>query len=307
MEKPSYLQLHRQGTLGERVEKAVAVLNACRLCPHECGVNRLAGERGICRTGRHAKVASYHAHFGEEAPLVGRFGSGTIFISSCNLFCLFCQNYEISHLSEGVEVAPEQMAAMMLRLARKGCHNINFVTPTHVVPQILEGLLIAAEEGLDVPLVYNSGGYDSVETLKLLEGIFDIYMPDFKFWDSQQAARFCRAVDYRERAVEAIREMHRQVGDLELDSNGIALRGLLVRHLVMPHNLAGTPDVMRFLADEISINTYVNIMDQYRPCYRSAEDRLINRPVTGEEFNRAVASAEAAGLRRLDPLGRFLF
>ncbi len=301
MERPSYLQLHRKGTLRERVEKAVALLEACRLCPHECGVDRLAGERGICRTGRHAKVASFSPHFGEEAPLVGRCGSGTIFISSCNLFCSFCQNYEISHRGEGIEVEPEQMAALMLRLALTGCHNINFVTPTHVVPQILEGLLIAAEEGLDVPLVYNSGGYDSVETLQILDGIVDIYMPDFKFWDPQQAGRFCRAFDYRERAVEAIREMHRQVGDLEIDSEGIAVRGLLVRHLVMPGDVAGTAEVMRFLAEEISVHTYVNIMDQYRPCYRAHDDRLINRRVTREEFSRAVAAAEAAGLRRIDP------
>jgi putative pyruvate formate lyase activating enzyme len=300
MREPSYLRLHRRGELGERIAQGVELLRCCRLCPRECGVDRLSGEKGFCGTGRKAKVASYNAHFGEEAPLVGMFGSGTIFFSSCNLLCSFCQNYDISHLAQGVEVKPEQLAEIMLRLAGSGCHNINFVTPTHVVPQILEGLILAVEQGLDVPLVYNTGGYDNVETLKILDGIFDIYMPDLKFWAKKWAERFCGAPDYREKAVKAIKEMHRQVGDLEIDEKGIAIRGLLVRHLVMPNGVANTEEVMKFLADEISAETYVNVMDQYRPCYKAKEDRLINRRITGEEFQKAIDSARKAGLKRLD-------
>ncbi|MCX5852634.1 MAG: radical SAM protein [Deltaproteobacteria bacterium] len=306
MGEPSYLALHREGTLKKRVDEALACLKECRLCPRECGIDRLADERGFCGTGRYAKVASAGPHFGEETPLVGRGGSGTIFFSSCNLLCSFCQNYDISHLKEGVEVDAGDLALMMMRLSRSGCHNINFVTPTHVVPQILEGLLAAVEHGISVPLVYNTGGYDSVETLKLLDGVIDIYMPDFKFWYASRAERFCRASDYRERAIDAIREMHRQVGDLVLDAGGIAERGLLVRHLVMPNDVAGTGEVMKFLAGRISPDTYVNVMDQYRPCFRADTDAMINRPVTGAEFRRAVEAAREAGLTRLDPRKRFM-
>jgi putative pyruvate formate lyase activating enzyme len=267
-------------------------------------VNRLEGEIGYCRTGRKAKVASFNAHFGEEGPLVGRYGSGTIFISSCNLLCIFCQNYDISHQAEGTLIEPEQVAAMMLHLAERGCHNINFVTPTHVVPQIIEALALAIEQGLRVPLVYNSGGYDSKETLKLLDGIFDIYMPDFKFWEGKWADRFCNAPDYREMAAEAIKEMHRQVGDLILDEEGIAVKGLLVRHLVMPGEVAGTRQIMEFLAKEISPNTYVNVMDQYRPCGSADKDEFINRRLTSREYKDAVDAAKKAGLTRLDPRER---
>jgi len=305
--EPSYLRLYREGELKERIKKALALLQACSLCPRQCGVNRLEGEKGFCQTGRKARVASYSPHFGEEAPLVGRDGSGTIFISSCNLLCSFCQNYEISHLREGADVDPEQIAYMMTELAARGCHNINFVTPTHVVPQILEAMVPAIEKGLRVPLVYNSGGYDRKETLELLEGVFDIYMPDFKFWDSEWARRYCDAPDYREVATEAIREMHRQVGDLQMDENGIASRGLLVRHLVMPNQVAGTEEIMNFLAREISPNTYVNVMDQYRPCGEAHNDELINRRLTAQEFRDALSAARTAGLSRLDPRERFRF
>ena len=267
-------------------------------------MNRIQGERGFCKTGRKARVASYNAHFGEEAPLVGIFGSGTIFISSCNLLCSFCQNFEISHQREGVDVTAEQLAAMMLDLAGRGCHNINFVTPTHVVPQILEALPGAIEGGLRVPLVYNSSGYDAVETLRLLDGVFDIYMPDFKFWDPDWANRFCKAPDYKEVAVAAIKEMHRQVGDLILDDEGIGSRGLIVRHLVMPNNLAGTEKTMAFLADEISTNTYVNVMDQYQPCGEAHRDPLINRRLEMREFRDATNAAKRAGLKRLDQRDR---
>lgn len=305
--EPSYLKLCHEGELAGRIERALGLMESCRLCPRECGVNRLEGEVGFCGTGRRASVASFNAHFGEESPLVGRHGSGTIFFSSCNLLCSFCQNYEISHLAEGTEVGPEQLAAMMIRLARQGCHNINFVTPTHVVPQILEALLKAVEQGLDVPLVYNSGGYDSEETLRLLDGVFDIYMPDFKFWDGKMAERFCDAPDYREAAVKAVGEMHRQVGDLKLDSEGIAFRGLLVRHLVMPNNVAGTAKVMEFFAEKVSTDTYMNVMDQYRPCGTADRDELINRRLSSREYREAVDAATKAGLTRLDERDRVRF
>lgn len=299
--EPSYLKLYRSGELSGRVEKLLGLLASCRLCPRKCGVNRLEGETGFCETGRKARVASYNAHFGEEDPLVGRYGSGTIFLSSCNLRCSFCQNYDISQAAGGMEVEPGELAAMMCRLAEAGCHNINFVTPTHVVPQIVEALVPAVEQGLSVPLVYNSGGYDSVETVALLEGIFDIYMPDFKFWDNHQAERFCHAADYREAAVNSITEMHRQVGDLQVDDEGIATRGLLVRHLVMPNQVAGTEKIMAFLSDRISKNTYVNVMDQYRPCGTAEKDDLINRRLSAEEYRSALDAARKSGLTRLDP------
>lgn len=279
-------------------------MRSCRVCPRECGVNRLEGEEGFCKTGRKAKVASFNAHFGEEAPLVGRHGSGTIFLSACNLLCSFCQNYEISHMREGTEVDPPQMALLMVQLAQRGCHNINFVTPSHVAPQLLEALPYAIEMGLRVPLVYNSGGYDRRETLELLDGVFDIYMPDFKFWDGRWAKRYCDAPDYREVAVEAILEMHRQVGDLVNDVDGVAVRGLLVRHLVMPNGLAGTDQVMDFLSKRISPNTYVNVMDQYRPCGEAHSDEFLKRRLSSLEFSDAMDAARRAGLKRLDPRDR---
>lgn len=282
----------------------MSILESCHLCPRECGVNRLKGEIGFCGTGSKAGVASYNAHFGEEAPLVGSHGSGTIFFGSCNLLCSFCQNYDISHLSEAVEVEPERLAAMMIHLAEGGCHNINFVTPSHVVPQIIEALILAVDEGLRVPLVYNSSGYDLKETLELLDGIFDIYMPDFKFWEWKWADRFCKAPDYRDVATKAIREMHRQVGDLMMDNEGIGLRGLLVRHLVMPDRVSGADKITEFLAEEISQDTYVNIMDQYRPCGVADQDKFINRRITTQEYRDAVDSAKRAGLTRLDSRSR---
>jgi putative pyruvate formate lyase activating enzyme len=302
--EPSYLKLFREEGLSERIEKAVALMASCSLCPRECGTNRLEGDLGICETGRKAIVSSYNAHFGEESPIVGRYGSGTIFMGGCNLLCSFCQNYEISHLKEGVEVGPEQMASMMIHLAERGCHNINFVTPTHVVPQLLEALAQAAEQGLNIPLVYNSSGYDKKETLEILDGIIDIYMPDFKFWDGNWAERYCQASDYSERAKEALKEMHRQVGDLVIDDQGLAVRGLLVRHLVMPDDIAGSEKVFEFIADEISPNTYVNVMDQYRPCGDAHKDEYINRRLSSREFRNATAAARRAGLTRLDSRDR---
>jgi len=300
MNEPSYLKLSKEGQLLKRVEEATKLLKGCILCPRQCAVDRSNNEKGFCQTGRKAKVASYNAHFGEEAPLVGRFGSGTIFFSFCNLRCSFCQNYEISHLGEGIEMEPKDLAAIMLALQSKSCHNINLVTPTHVVPQILEALLLAVDNGLHIPIVYNSGGYERLETLKLLRGIIDIYMPDFKFWDKKWADRYCHAPDYREVVVGAFKEMHAQVGDLKIDSNGIAVRGLLVRHLVMPHGIAGTKDIMEFISNEISDNTYVNVMDQYRPCGSAYQDEYLNNRISANEYSMAVKWAKNAGLKRLD-------
>jgi putative pyruvate formate lyase activating enzyme len=300
MADPSYLKLYREGELSKRIEKALALLSPCRLCPRNCGVDRLKGEKGFCKTGRKARIASYNAHFGEEAPLVGDHGSGTIFISSCNLLCSFCQNFDISHQNEGLDAEPEQIALMMLELAERGCHNINFVTPTHVVPQILEALNLAIARGLNIPLVYNSGGYDAQETIGLLDGIFDIYMPDFKFWNNQWTQRFCRVSDYREIAIAAIKEMHSQVGDLFLNEQGLAMRGLLLRHLVMPKGIADTAEIMAFLAKEISSDTYVNVMDQYHPCGNAFKDEYLNHRLTSQEFREARQAALHAGLKRLD-------
>lgn len=299
MHTPGYLKLYREGTLKVRIEQAVSALSVCTLCPRECGADRTKGRPGFCKTGRKARVASFGPHFGEESPLVGSHGSGTIFFSSCNLLCTFCQNYDISHLAHGSEATPEELASMMVELADSGCHNINFVTPSHVIPQILEALPCAIEQGLKVPLVYNTGGYDKVESLKLLEGICDIYMPDFKFWDSAWSERYCRAPDYRDVALKAIKEMHAQVGDLVIE-HGIAVKGLLLRHLVMPNGVAGTEEIMRFIAESISRHTYVNVMNQYRPCYTSMGDEIIGRSLTIGEYTRAVQAARTAGILRLD-------
>jgi len=300
MWEPVYLETHRQGLLQPKVDAARDILNQCNLCPHNCLVDRHHGELGVCRTGDKPVVSSYGPHFGEEDPLVGRNGSGTIFFTHCNLFCIFCQNYEISHGGQGEEISARDLASIMIHLQQRGCHNINFVTPSHQVAQILEALPIAIEAGLNVPLVYNSGGYDAVETLKLLDGVVDIYMPDFKFWDPEVAGQLCAAQDYPERAREAFKEMHRQVGDLVLDELGIARRGVLVRHLVLPDNLAGTDQVMKFLAEELSPNTYVNVMAQYRPCGRAFDHPSLGRLPTQEEQIEAQEAARRAGLSRLD-------
>ncbi|MFZ5761462.1 MAG: radical SAM protein [Thermodesulfobacteriota bacterium] len=297
---PAYLQLHARGELAARAAAARELLACCTLCPRRCKVNRLAGERGVCRTGSQAEVASYGPHFGEESVLVGHGGSGTIFLSHCNLGCVFCQNYEISHLGEGVATPPAQLAAMMVSLQKQGCHNINFVTPSHVVVQLLEAVALAADKGLSVPLVYNTSGYDEVETLRLLDGVVDIYMPDFKFWLKTSAARYCQAADYPEVARLAIAEMHRQVGDLVVDGQGLAQRGLLVRHLVMPEGLAESREIFRFLARGISADTYVNVMEQYRPCGQAFKYPPIDRPLDHGEYLEAVRLAKAAGLHRLD-------
>ena len=263
-------------------------------------MNRLKGELGKCSTGRQALVSSFGPHFGEEAPLVGNGGSGTIFFAFCNLKCCFCQNYTISQLGEGRDVEARELAGMMLSLERRGCHNINLVSPTHVVPQILEALETAVEAGLSVPLVYNSGGYDAVGTLKLLDGIFDIYMPDMKYSDGQNALRFSGINEYPQMNRAAVNEMHRQVGDLRLDANSVATRGLLVRHLVLPDGLAGTDEVCRFLSHEVSTNTYLNVMAQYHPCYRAYDVPELARSISRKEFVEAIETARSYGLHRLD-------
>jgi len=298
--KAAYLKLHQSGELQHRIDRAYEMLRECMICPRECGVNRLEDELGVCRTGKDALVSSLSPHFGEESPLVGQHGSGTIFMTNCNLKCIFCQNYDISHLEGGRKVTIEQFGGMMLMLQERGCHNINIVTPTHVVPQMLAALQIAVEGGLTVPLVYNCGGYESVETLKLLDGVVDIYMPDFKYADAEVGEQLSKAKDYPEVAKAALKEMHRQVGDLAMDERGIAQRGLLVRHLVLPNGLAGTPEAMRFLAEEISPNTYINVMAQYRPCFKAGEYAEINRRPTNKEYQDAVQTTLDAGLKRLD-------
>jgi putative pyruvate formate lyase activating enzyme len=296
----AYLELHRSGKLRERVNAALSLLGKCSVCPRTCGVDRLAGDTGKCRTSRDAMVSSYGPHFGEESPLVGKYGSGTIFFTSCNLSCVFCQNYPISHLAEGQKVSKDELAYIMLSLQARGCHNINLVSPTHVVPQILEALELGVESGLHLPLVYNSGGYDSVETLRILDGIVDIYMPDMKYDDAGIARELSGIEDYPEVNKAAIKEMHRQTGDLDINQEGVARRGILVRHLVLPHRLAGTKGIVDFLSEEISCNTYVNIMGQYRPCYKALEIPGLGRGISSAESQEALSLARQAGLSRLD-------
>jgi putative pyruvate formate lyase activating enzyme len=301
----AYLELYRSGKLAERVEAARALLKNCRLCPRHCGINRLANEKGQCRTGKLAAISSYGPHFGEEAPLVGTSGSGTIFFANCNLKCLFCQNYTISQLGDGNEITREELAKIMLALQDRGCHNINLVSPTHVVPQILEALEIAINLGLRLPLVYNSGGYDASETLEILDGIVDIYMPDMKYDDEKIAEELSGVKNYPSINRTALKEMHRQVGDLRIDEDGTAVRGLLIRHLVLPNELAGTEEIMKFIADEISPNSYVNVMSQYHPYYKAFSIRQLNRPLSRQEFLKAVNSAVTAGLNRLDRMSDY--
>lgn len=296
----AYIKTFDEGLFVEKIDAAYRLLEECSICPRNCGSNRIKGETGFCRAGLLPKVASYSPHFGEERPLVGYHGSGTIFLTHCNLGCTFCQNYSISHLDEGHEVTPEKLAKLMINLQQLGCHNINFVSPTHYAPQILKSILKAIELGLHVPLVYNTGGYDSVKTLKLLDSVFDIYMPDFKYTLPEVSELYSLAPDYPEKAKFALQEMHRQVGDLMINDQGIALRGLLVRHLVLPQGLAGTTEAMRFLASEISKNTYVNIMAQYHPCGEIPPGSPMARRITKDEYTQAIRAAQSEGITRLD-------
>ncbi|MEW6178560.1 MAG: radical SAM protein [Chloroflexota bacterium] len=298
--KPAYLFLLESGEFKQRIEQAYVHLQACDVCPLKCGVNRLEGQTGVCKTGLKAQVSSFGAHLGEEKPLRGWGGSGTIFFARCNLRCVFCQNFEISQMGEGSEVEPEELAEIMLTLQQTGCHNINLVSPTHVVPQIIAAVFIAAKAGLRLPLVYNSGGYDSLEMLALLDGVVDIYMPDMKYGDDETARRYSKVPNYVAVNRAAVREMHRQVGDLQVDERGIAQRGVLVRHLVLPNQLAGSEKVLQFLVEEISKNVYLNLMDQYYPAYRSSAYPELNRPITSQEYQQVVELAHRLGLNRLD-------
>lgn len=295
----SYRTLLRSGELYERVARARERLADCRVCPRHCGVNRPGGELGTCLVGAKALVASAGPHHGEEFPVRGWYGSGTIFFAGCNLRCLYCQNADISHAPNRDELGSEALAAVMLQLEEEGCHNINLVSPSHQVPQVLEGLLAAAQRGLRLPIVYNTSAYDDVEMLRLLDGIVDVYMPDLKYADADAGRRLSKVPDYPAAAQAAIKEMHRQVGDLVVNEDGLAVRGLLVRHLVLPGGLAGTAEVMRFLADEISRDTYVNVMDQYHPAAKAFRLPVLNRPVRAGEVADAIDLARAAGLWRI--------
>lgn len=298
MHEPGYLSLLFSGELENRVTTLKNMLKNCVLCPHQCSVNRLEGERGYCKTLENCVVSGAETHFGEERELVGTYGSGTIFFSYCNLSCVFCQNYEISSCGEGQALNSKQLAEIMLSLQNRGCHNINLVSPSHIVPQIVEAIFLSAQKGLQIPIIYNTNGYDLTDTLKLLEGIVDIYMPDIKFSDDQTAFEYLKVKDYYKIAKNAVKEMFRQVGDLKTDDMNVAYKGLLIRHLVMPQNLAGTDKIMDFIAKELSPNTYVNVMGQYYPAYKSYEYNELNRGITLDEYKQAIDSAKLAGLKR---------
>ena len=301
--KPSYLGLEE---LDERVESLYEILKSCELCPRKCNVNRLEGEKGFCKAGKELKISAHFPHFGEEEPLVGKNGSGTVFLANCNLRCVYCQNYEISHLGIGEEVSVDKAAKIMLELQRLGCHNINLVTPTHYAPQLVKAIKIAAENGLRLPIVWNCGGYENVEIIKLLDGIVDIYMPDIKYSSREVAERYSKAPDYFDRCKEAVREMYNQVGDLKI-KEGIAYRGLLIRHLVLPNGLAGSEEVLKFIA-ELSKNSYVNIMAQYRPEGEAFKYEELNRRPTRDEFLKVIELAVELGLTRgLQPKHLFWF
>jgi putative pyruvate formate lyase activating enzyme len=298
-EHPSYLRLYREGTLRERAEELLSIYRNCALCPRDCRVDRTKGELGKCRATASVKVSSAFPHFGEEPPLVGTDGSGTIFFAHCGLRCLYCQNHDISFDGTGEETTDRQLAEIMVRVQKLGCHNINLVTPTHFVPNIVNALTMAVPLGLRVPLVYNTGGYDKVEVLRLLEGVVDIYMPDFKYWEAEKAAAYSsEAYSYPHYAREAHLEMQRQTGVLELDDRGVARRGLIIRHLVLPNRLAGTREVVRFIAGDLSRDSYVNIMRQYRPEHQALGIKELSRRITDAEYAEALGWAREAGLHR---------
>ncbi|NPV50781.1 MAG: radical SAM protein [Candidatus Methanofastidiosum sp.] len=281
--KPVYLSMSKED-FEFKLNKSIGILSKCNLCPRKCNVNRCEGELGVCNSGINLRISSYGPHYGEEKELVGKYGSGTIFFTNCNLKCIFCQNYDISHLGQGYEVTNEQLSKIMLYLQNKGCHNINLVTPTHFMPQILQSVYLAIKDGLKIPLVYNCGGYESLDSIKILEGIIDIYMPDFKFGDNKSALKYIGVKDYFNRAKEAIKEMHKQVGDLKLDNDRIARSGLIIRHLVMPNNSSNSEKVIEFISNEISKKSYFNLMEQYRPCYKAIDYPEINRKLKRQEY-----------------------
>lgn len=295
-----YVELAKKGVLQKRANEALAGLGRCMLCPQACGVDRAAGAVGFCRAGAKARVASFGPHHGEEAPLVGRGGSGTIFFAYCNLRCVFCQNYDISHLGHGDDVDTAELAEIMVNLQERGCENINLVTPTHYVPHILGGLTAASKSGLVVPLVYNCGAYECMATLSLLDGVIDIYLPDTKYSDPEHGKTYSGVENYPEMMFASLKEMHRQVGDLLVDAKGVAVRGLMIRHLVLPGALAGTKEVLWFIATELSKDTYVNLMGQYYPAYQAHKYPEIARRPTRQELAEAKALAKELGLTRVD-------
>lgn len=295
--KPIYLGSYEQGIFDKRIDKLHSMLESCELCPRKCKVNRLKDEKGYCKSGKELVASSHGPHFGEEEPLVGSGGSGTIFLTNCNLLCVYCQNYDISHLGHGSTVSEEEVADYMIYLQKRGCHNINLVTPTHFTSQLVKAIKEAVQKGLNLPIVWNCGGYENVVTIKLLDGIVDIYMPDFKYGSSDTAKKFSDAPDYFDRCKESVKEMHRQVGDLIIE-DGIAKKGLLIRHLILPNNAADSKKVLQFIAEKISKKTYVNIMDQYRPMHKAHEYEELKRRPTLDEYKEAVKIAKELGLER---------
>ena len=293
---PKYLKAYRDGTLQERADRLCRELEHCAICPRNCRVNRLEEKTGFCKTGKKSVLYSYLSHYGEEPVISGEHGSGTIFFAGCNLRCVYCQNYEFSQLGKGRPVSEEELASYMLALQKEGCHNINFVTPTHVITQILKALLLAIPGGLNIPLVYNTSGYDSLETLEKLDGIFDIYLPDARYADNQISLKFSQAEDYPGVNQKALKEMHRQVGVAQLNQAGIIESGLIIRHLVLPNNLSGTAQIMRFIADELSPDSYISLMSQYFPCYKAEDYQEISRRVSRQEYQKAMEIMYSCGL-----------
>lgn len=293
---PKYLKAYQDGILAKRADKIYQALSNCNICPRNCQVNRLDKGLGLCKTGSKAKVYSYFCHYGEEPAISGEKGSGTIFFSNCNLRCVYCQNFEFSQVGRGREVEEGELASFMLELQKEGCHNINFVSPTHVIAQILKALILAVEGGLNIPLVYNTSGYDSLETLKLLDGIFDIYLPDARYADGEIALRYSQAGDYPAINQTALKEMHRQAGVAKLDENGIITSGLIIRHLVLPNKLSSTDKIMPFIADALSKDTYISLMSQYFPCHKAKDYPELARRLTPEEYREAVDTMHSCGL-----------
>lgn len=300
--EPSYIKLHKSGELKKRAEELWKILEKCVLCPRECKVNRLKGQIGFCRApGSKLIISSYFPHYGEEKGLVGRGGSGTIFFTHCNLRCIFCQNWEISHLGRGYGTSIEELADIMLELQKKGCHNINLVTPTHYSPHILKAIDLAAEKGLRIPIVYNTSGWEKVEILKFFDGVVDIYLPDFKYWEPKMAKKYSQGAEsYPEITKKAILEMHRQVGVAKLEKDGIIYRGLIIRHLVMPNNVSGSEQILKWIAENLPKDTYVNIMAQYTPYYKAFDYPEISRRITPEEYKKVVNKAKELGLTNID-------
>ncbi|MFO7850975.1 MAG: radical SAM protein [Bacteroidota bacterium] len=304
--EPRYLSLHRSGELKRRGEQLWAMMESCELCPRMCGVNKLKGEKGFCDANSTLEISAFHPHFGEERPLVGKRGSGTIFLTNCSLRCVFCINWEISQGGQGSERTIDEFAQMMITLQRRGCHNINFVTPTHYSPHILLAVDRAASWGLKLPLVYNTCGWERVEILKMLDGIIDIYLPDFKYADGEMAAKYSsEAFEYPELTKKALLEMQRQVGVARPAENGLMYSGLMIRHLVMPNGVSGTKKVIDWIAANLPKDTYLNIMSQYQPVYKAPDYPKISRRITREEYTKAINHAREAGLTNLNIQGYY--